>query len=96
MSEINFEALGRCQHLKQVVLDLRRKRDQAFNSIKHCYVSPTHDSAMVVHHFDPGVIRTACDKIEEANIELMTAVDEYNKWAKEAEQPLIKIIKLAR
>ncbi|CAI1577895.1 Uncharacterised protein [Serratia marcescens] len=93
MSEINFEALGRCQHLKALVLELRRERDRTFNRIKHSYITPSQDTAESVHHFETGGLRTACDKLDHLNTELMTAVDEHNKWAKEANLPDIKVIK---
>jgi hypothetical protein len=46
-----------------------------------------------VHHFETGGLRVACDKLDQLNTELMTAVDEHNKWAKEANLPDIKVIK---
>ena len=93
MSEINFEALGRCQHLKALVLELRRERDRTFNGIRHSYITPSQDTAEIVHHFETASLRAACDKLDRLNIELMSAVDEFNKWAKEANQQQIKIVK---
>jgi hypothetical protein len=95
VSEINFEAIGRCQHLKGRALELRRERDNVFRKIKHSYDEPHMDTAQSVHYFDSSILRNIADKLDEINIELMSVVDEYNKWAKEAELPLIKIIKRA-
>lgn len=69
MSEINFEALGRCQHLKALVLELRRERDRTFNRIKHSYITPSQDTAEAVHHFETGGLRVACDKLDQLNTE---------------------------
>lgn len=96
MSEINFEALGRCQYLKMQVLELRRERDRIFNGIANSYIKPSQDAAEAVNHFDASALRPAVLKLEQVNTELMSAVDEHNKWAKEAEQPQIKIVKAPR
>lgn len=93
MADINFEALGRCQHLKALFLELRGKRDRAFNEIRHSYTESASSMPDTVHEFDTAHLRAACDRIDELNIELMTTVDEYNKWAKEANQPLLKVIR---
>lgn len=93
MSEINFEALGRCQHLKALFTELKGKRDRAFGEIKYSYTESASSLPDTVHEFDTASLRSACDRIDALNIELMTTVDEYNKWAKEANQPQLKILK---
>lgn len=93
MADINFEALGRCQHLKAQFIELKGQRDRAFSEIKHSYTESSSSLPDAVHEFDTAHLRSACDKIDALNIELMTTVDEYNKWAKEASLPQLKIIR---
>jgi hypothetical protein len=93
MTDINFEALGRCQHLKTQFIELKGKRDRAFSEIKHSYTESSSSLPDSVHEFNTARLRSACDKIDALNIELMTTVDEYNKWAKEANLSQLKIIR---
>ncbi|WP_446469406.1 hypothetical protein [Xenorhabdus stockiae] len=93
MSEINFEAIGRCQHLKAKIIELRRSRDRVFKSVKYSYTEPHMDTFGTIHYFDSERLRDTINKLDEINIELMAAVDEYNQWAKDAELPVVKILK---
>lgn len=93
MSGINYEALGRCHHLKDLIHDLHRERDSTFGKIKHSYTEPSQDAADTVHYIDVSEMYNHVLKLRTIDAELMTAIDEYNKWAKEASLPLIKIIR---
>lgn len=93
MSEVNFEALGRCQYLKEEIKRLHDKRDKLFYSIKHGYPEYTVSPEAVIHYYDSRMLRAVVDELDDTNMQLISAVEEYNKWAKEVNQPLIKIIK---
>ncbi|WP_460208429.1 hypothetical protein [Klebsiella oxytoca] len=93
MSDINFEALGRCQFLKEQIKKLKEVRDNLFAGIKNTYPEYSTDPTETIHYYDASLMKSVVFEIDEANRQLVTAAEEYNKWAKECGQPLIKIIK---
>lgn len=93
MSEINFEAIGRCQHLKSQFMDLKARRDRMFSEVRASYTESMRSLPDSVYEFEVNRVRALIDKIDAINIELMTTVDEFNKWAKEANLPQLNIIR---
>lgn len=93
MSDINFEALGRCVHLKQQIELAILRRDQAFDELSVSYQkTEEHSISDRVKFADMDRIRGAFDELDNANTELTSLVDEYNKWASKASKREIKFI----
>lgn len=94
MSEIDFEALGRCEHLKEKLRTAGHARDMAYIEVKRAYwESPNYDWERNVNHVDIGVMRDAVDRLESADNELMALVQEFNEWAPKAGKKQITILK---
>lgn len=94
MSDIDFEALGRCEHLKEKLRTAGHSRDMAFNEVKRSYRESTgYDWERTVNHVDISVMRSAVDRLESADNELMALVQEFNEWAPKAGKKQITILK---
>ncbi|HGG5996080.1 TPA: hypothetical protein ACJG4C_005224 [Salmonella enterica subsp. diarizonae serovar 61:r:z53] len=93
MSEINFEALGRCVHLKQQIEMVIMKRDQAFDELSVSYQKTEgHSVSERIKFADMGRMRVAFDELDNANTELTSLVDEYNRWADKCGRREMKFI----
>ncbi|EBP4586303.1 hypothetical protein VH79_24560 [Salmonella enterica] len=93
MSGINFEALGRCVHLKQQIELAIMKRDQAFDELSVSYQkTEEHSVSERVKFADMDRMRGAFDELDNANTELTSLVDEYNRWADKGGKREIKFI----
>ncbi|MDE9455397.1 hypothetical protein [Xenorhabdus bovienii] len=93
MTEINFEALGRCEHLKAKILKAIADRNSAFRLLKHGFSESSEYDISRIQHVDVSQLREAIDALEKADIELMALVDEYNKYASQAGKKDIIVIK---
>ncbi|EKN3986073.1 hypothetical protein ACS90Y_001634 [Yersinia enterocolitica] len=93
MSEINFEALGRCEHLKGRITEVSSLRISAFRKLKYGFSDSESTVIDRVHHADIDKLRDAIDELERADVELMALVEEYNKYAPEAGKRVINIVK---
>lgn len=91
MTDINFEAIGRCQHLKTLFTELKGKRARVLNEVKDCCPEPVSSLPDTVQYFDCARLRSVCERLDAINIEFMATVEEHNQWAKEANQSLIQI-----
>ncbi|MGK4478628.1 hypothetical protein ACSMDC_09610 [Yersinia enterocolitica] len=93
MSEIDFEALGRCEHVKGLISKAVRDRDLAFSHIASSYRKADHreihDS---VKFMDIEKMHGFIADLEKANTELTALVDEYNKWCEAAGKRPIKFV----
>ncbi len=88
MTEIDFEALGRCHHLRSKIADAARKRDDAFKGMTEKYC-PDPNPYERVHEVDIQEFHQKAKEFELANDELTVLVNEYNKWAEKAgERPM--------
>ncbi|MBP1034010.1 hypothetical protein J8631_00385 [Serratia fonticola] len=93
MSEINFEALGRCEHLKEQINKAIRDRDLAFAKMNHAYRKlDGHTVYDTIHFADMEKLRGGFDELERVNVELTSMVDEYNRWAPQADKRPIKFV----
>ncbi|EDY1994243.1 hypothetical protein JYL57_001483 [Salmonella enterica subsp. enterica serovar Typhimurium] len=93
MSGINFEALGRCVHLKKQIELAIMKRDQAFDELSVSYQkTEEHSVSERVKFADMDRMRGAFDELDNANTELTSLVDEYNRWADKGGKREIKFI----
>ncbi|MEK9497054.1 hypothetical protein V2H77_11425 [Photorhabdus sp. P32] len=92
MSEIDFEALGRCHHLKSKILEALRKRDDAFRDMKNQYHADPSPFDRI-HEINMEFFHEKFKELDEANAELVILVSEYNKWAEKAGECTMKWIK---
>ncbi|MBE8596862.1 hypothetical protein [Xenorhabdus sp. BG5] len=92
MSEIDFEALGRCHHLKGKINDTCHKRDGAFRDIKNKYHAGSNPFD-AVYEIDMAFFHQKFKELDEANTELTILVNEYNQWAGKAGERPIRWIK---
>ncbi|MBD2797714.1 hypothetical protein ID856_14390 [Xenorhabdus sp. 18] len=93
MTEINFEALGRCEHLKDKILNAIADRNSASRLLKHGFSESSEYGISRIQHIDITKLREAIDALEKADIELMALVDEYNKYAAQAGKKDIIVVK---
>lgn len=91
MSEIDFEALGRCHHIREQIIDTLRKRDSAFDSIGYRY-QRTQRFNVTVSEVNMLAMHKNFKEFEEANTELMILVNEFNHWAEKAGERKLDII----
>lgn len=93
MSDMNFEAIGRCEHLREEIQKYVRERDFAFSSMQSTYrPASSHTVHDTVHLANMEKLREQFDRLDVANTELTSLVDEYNRWAPEAGKRLIKFV----
>jgi len=85
MSELNFEAIGRCKILNEKIKELHVERMGAIGDLRTAVYS--------LHQ--KGNINRVPPEIVEFDGELMRAVHEYNNWCTEAGEKPVKLIKLS-
>lgn len=85
MSELNFEAIGRCEHLRKEIGDCLSKRDMF--ALRLSTAARTSGSTFISN----TITAISISKIEDALQQLKTyetkarsLVDEYNQWAVKA------------
>lgn len=93
MSEVNFEALGRCEFLKDKIAESSRLRSVAFRKLKYGFDDSENSNIGRIQHADIDKLRDAIDELEKADVELMALIEEYNKYAPAAGKRSIVIIK---
>lgn len=93
MSEINFEALGRCQHLKDEINKAIRNRDGAFRSMARAYrEQESHTVYDTVRFIDLEKMHQYLSELEAENAKVTALVEEYNRWAPSAGKSVIKFV----
>lgn len=92
MTEIDFEALGRCHYLRGKLTDAARRRDDAFKGMTERY-SLDPNPYDRIHEVDMAVFSQKAKEFETANDELTLLVNEYNQWAEKAGERTMKWIK---
>ncbi|WP_041692076.1 hypothetical protein [Erwinia billingiae] len=90
MSELNFEAMGRCEHLRKEITECLSKRDMhaqrvssATRTTGSTFISNTITSMGI------SKIEKAIEELKEYETKLRVLVDEYNQWADKAGKPAI-------
>ncbi|HHR6503125.1 TPA: hypothetical protein ACS8CD_003699 [Providencia alcalifaciens] len=95
MSDINFEALGRCTHLKEALSKAVKERNTALSSLERIGARTNEYDIQRVKHVDVQKLRKAIDDVEKADIELTSLIEEYNSYASQAGLKEITIVKNA-
>lgn len=87
MSELNFEAMGRCEHLRKEIIACLAKRDMFAQRIGSAsrisgstFISNTITSISIVK------IENAVEELKACESSLRRLVDEHNQWAAKAEK----------
>lgn len=100
MSEMNYEAIGRCKVLNEKIKDLHADRMEAIGDLRTA-VYALHQKGNIhrvppeIIEFDPQSLTALVEKVGHFDGELMRAVSEFNNWCSEAGEKPVKLIKLA-
>lgn len=85
MTELNFEAMGRCEHLRKEIIECLSKRDMhaqrvssATRTTGSTFISNTITSISITK------IEKAIEELKEYESKLRVLVDEHNQWADKA------------
>lgn len=90
MTDVNFEALGRCEYLRECLVKAIKDRNVAirwFQDNLNC----SDEASLRLNHIDLDATRRAFTELERTNNEVLSLVDEYNKYAPLAKKALITI-----
>lgn len=88
MTEIDFEALGRCHYLRGKIADASRRRDDAYKGMTEWYTLEPNPYDRV-YEVNMSNFHQNYKEFEPANEELTLLVGEYNQWAEKAgERPM--------
>lgn len=94
MTELNFEAIGRCQYLKEELKEVLRKRDSAYSDLIHAYrKQENHEIYETVKYVDIEKMRISMNLLDEMNKKAILLVEEYNHWADKADKKKIEFAK---
>ncbi|HGA5461334.1 TPA: hypothetical protein ACISVX_002678 [Salmonella enterica subsp. diarizonae serovar 50:k:z35] len=99
MSELNYEAIGRCKILNEKIKALHAERMKAIGDLRSSVYS-LHQKGNInrvppeIVEFDPQSFTDLVEKVGHYDSELMRAVHEYNNWCAEAGEKPVKLIKL--
>ncbi len=98
MSELNYEAIGRCKILSEKIKALHAERMEAISALSSAVYS-LHQKGNInrtppdIVEFNPQLLTELVDKIGKYDGELMRTVHEYNNWCPEAGEKPVKLIK---
>lgn len=83
MDEVNFEAIGRCEHLRSQINDALRMRDMEGSRLSNAsrIMSSSADLIMMVN---TSRIETCYESLKNHQDALRKLIDEYNEWAEKA------------
>ncbi|HBE9178716.1 TPA: hypothetical protein KNH08_001582 [Serratia fonticola] len=99
MSEMNYEAIGRCKILNEKIKKLHAERMEAIGGLRAA-VYALHQKGNInlvppeIVEFDPQSLTDLVEKVGHSDGELMRTVHEYNNWCVEAGEKPVKLIKL--
>jgi len=94
MSDIDFEALGRCQHISKQLESALRDRHTAYSKMNNCYRA--NGSGQVGTSVTTTDLKTMQAHFEEFKLieqKIVELVGEYNEWAPKANERVIKFTK---
>ncbi|EAV5808254.1 hypothetical protein E7U34_25430 [Salmonella enterica] len=95
MSELNYEAIGRCKILNEKIKALHAERMKAIGDLRSSVYS-LHQKGNInrvppeIVEFDPQSLTDLVEKVGHYDSEL----HEYNNWCAEAGEKPVKLIKL--
>lgn len=83
MSNIDYEAIGRCEHLREQINQAIRMRDMEAGKLSQAsrMMSSSPDLVMMVNL---SRIETALESLKVHQQELRGLMEEYNEWAEKA------------
>jgi len=86
MSEVNYEALGRCDHLRGEINKAHHEREMALLGLTQLHRSNgVHQQVYdEVKKINIDAFQNKLDVINSANEKLMKLVEEHNAWAEQA------------
>lgn len=99
MSELNYEAIGRCKILNEKIKALHSERMKAIGDLRSS-VYTLHQKGNInrippeIVEFNPQSLAELVERVDHYDSELMRAVHEYNNWCTEADEKPVKLIKL--
>lgn len=85
MEDVDYEAIGRCEHLKDAINEALRMRDMAASRIS----AATRQSGNAAIHgpikeFEFGFIDSELENLKETDKKLRVLISEYNEWPEKA------------
>lgn len=94
MSEINYEAIGRCkvlgESIKRLDIDRNKYIQELRAEVSRLAKGNSNATPPEIVIFDIKLINTLAERIAIADSELMSVVNEFNNWCQEAgEKPVI-------
>lgn len=99
MSELNYEAIGRCKVLGEKIKQLHMERMRSIADLRTA-VCELHQKGSInktppeIVEFDPHALAELVESIGRHDSNLMRAVNEYNNWCSDAGEKPVKLIKL--
>lgn len=99
MTEMNYEAIGRCKILNEKIKNLHTERMAAIGELRTVIYALHHKGN--IHRTPPEIVAfnaddlaTLVEKISAVDGELMRTVNEYNNWCHEAGEKPVKLIEI--
>ncbi|HBQ1988760.1 TPA: hypothetical protein L7M83_000952 [Klebsiella pneumoniae] len=94
LTEMNYEAIGRCKVLGESIKRLDIERNKYINELRAEVFRLTKGNSNAtppeIVLFDINLINTLAERIAIADSELMSVVTEFNNWCQDAgEKPVI-------
>lgn len=95
MSEVNYEALGRCDHLRGEIDKAHHERELAIISLNQMHRTNGAPNRVYneVRKVNIDAMQEQLLKVKQIDENLSKLIEEHNAWAKQADKPLIKYAK---
>ncbi|MDE9466396.1 hypothetical protein KKJ06_21210 [Xenorhabdus bovienii] len=94
MTELNYEAIGRCKVLREKIEALHTRRHQYVYKLRDETSRLTFSDGYLIPEiaeFDRDLMQSQMKDIALVDSDLMHAVHEFNIWCQEAGEPSIKL-----
>lgn len=96
MSELNYEAIGRCKVLNEKIKDLNCARNKYINELRvevgRLAKGNINNVPPEVVVFDIALIESLAAKVGDADANLMQAISEFNNWCQDAGEKPVRLI----
>lgn len=94
MSDIDFEALGRCKHISKQLESALRDRHTAYSRMDNCYkANGSGQVGTSVTTTDLNAMQTHFEEFKLIEQKIVELITEYNEWAPKAGERVIKFTK---
>nr|WP_318375383.1 hypothetical protein [Enterobacter sp.] len=85
MDQVDFEAIGRCEHLKDGINDILKLRDMAASRISSATRQSGNNSIYgAIKEFNMAFIDSELENLKKTDAQLRKLITEYNSWAERA------------